>query len=120
MADDLKKYADAVYKCIRCGACRAVCPTFGEELSETAVARGRMALVEAVINGGLDLTPAFEKAVFNCAMCGACKANCPSGVDVPGIIEAARLKPTIFAASSGTAEAVPYPRTDFCNQVLGT
>jgi glycolate dehydrogenase iron-sulfur subunit len=92
MPNNLDKYADAVYKCIRCGACRAVCPTFGEDLIETAVARGRMALVEAVINGDLSLTPAFEKAMFHCAMCGACKAGCPSGVDVPGIIEAARAE----------------------------
>ncbi|HEY3346562.1 MAG TPA: (Fe-S)-binding protein [Nitrospirota bacterium] len=86
----LEKYRDAIYKCIRCGACRAVCPTFGEELSETAVARGRMTLVEAVLNGELELTDAFEQTVFRCAMCGACKANCPSGVDVPAILDAAR------------------------------
>jgi len=87
-----KDITDAAYKCIRCGACRSVCPTFGEELSELAVARGRVALIEAVLNGKLELTEAFERAVFNCAMCGACKANCPSGVDVPGIIEAARAE----------------------------
>jgi glycolate oxidase iron-sulfur subunit len=92
MPNNLEKYADAVYKCIRCGACHAVCPTYGEELNETSVARGRMALVEAVINGELDLTAGFEKAMFHCAMCGACKAGCPSGVDVPAIIEAARAE----------------------------
>ncbi len=88
----LTNYSDEIFKCIRCGACRAVCPTFGEELSEIAVARGRMALIEAVTGGELALTDAFEKAVFNCAMCGACKAGCPSGVDVPAVIEAARAE----------------------------
>ena len=86
----LNELKDAIYKCIRCGSCRAACPTFGEELSETAVARGRVALVEAVLEGRLSLTPAFEKVIFHCAMCGACKAGCPSGVDVPAIVEAAR------------------------------
>jgi glycolate oxidase iron-sulfur subunit len=89
---NLTNYTEEIFKCIRCGACRAVCPTFGEELSEVAVARGRMALVEAVMEGDLSLTDAFEKAVFNCAMCGACKAGCPSGVDVPAIMEAARAE----------------------------
>ena len=88
----LNSYTEEIFKCIRCGACRAVCPTFGEELSEIAVARGRMALVEAVMEGDLSLTDAFEKAVFHCAMCGACKAGCPSGVDVPAIMEAARAE----------------------------
>jgi len=92
MHDELKKYSDMIYKCIRCGACRSVCPTFGEELSETSVARGRMALIEAVMDGRLPLTDTFEKIVFGCAMCGACKANCPSGVDVPAVIEAARAE----------------------------
>jgi glycolate oxidase iron-sulfur subunit len=92
MSSPLEKYADQIYKCIRCGACRAVCPTFGEELTEVAVARGRMALVEAVMQGQLGLTKVFEGTVFGCAMCGACKANCPSGVDVPGVIEAARAE----------------------------
>jgi len=92
MSKPLEKYTDMVYKCIRCGACRAVCPTFGEELCETAVARGRMALIEAVLEGKLELTDSLEKIVFNCAMCGACKASCPSGVDVPAVIEAARAE----------------------------
>ncbi len=89
---NLTNYSDEIFKCIRCGACRAVCPTFGEELDEIAVARGRMALIEAVTGGELALTDAFEKAVFDCAMCGACKAGCPSGVDVPAVIEAARAE----------------------------
>jgi len=92
MSDILDKFADTIYKCIRCGACRAVCPTFGEELSETSVARGRMALAEAVLSGKIGLTPTYEKAIFHCALCGACRANCPSGVDVPAVIEAARAE----------------------------
>lgn len=92
MSDILEKFADTIYKCIRCGACRAVCPTFGETLRETAVARGRMALAEAVLSGRIGLTPAYEKAIFHCALCGACRANCPSGVDVPSVMEAARAE----------------------------
>ncbi|MBI5189246.1 MAG: (Fe-S)-binding protein [Nitrospirae bacterium] len=105
MSKELEKLADLVYKCIRCGACRSVCPTFGEELSETVVARGRMALVEAVIDGRLDMGEAFENTIFGCAMCGACKANCPAGVDVPKVIEEARA---VLAKEKGSQSLARY------------
>ena len=105
MSKELDKLADAVYKCIRCGSCRAVCPTFGEELTETSVARGRVALVEAVIEGKLPMTPLFEKTVFDCAMCGACKANCPAGVDIPAVVEAAR---EVLAREKGSEGLMRY------------
>ncbi|MDH4099505.1 MAG: (Fe-S)-binding protein [Nitrospirota bacterium] len=88
----LEKYRDDIYKCIRCGACRAVCPTFAAELDETMTARGRMALVEAVLDGKLPLTDRFVEKMSTCIGCMACSADCPSGVPVEEIILAVRAE----------------------------
>lgn len=88
----LERYREDIYKCIRCGACRAVCPTFAAELDESMTARGRMALVEAVLDGRLELTEKFAEKMSTCVTCMACSADCPSGVPVEEIVLAARAE----------------------------
>ncbi len=77
-------------ECVRCGACRAVCPTFTAIQREYAVARGKVSLCEAYREGGIGLTERFVRAVKECLTCAACRENCPNGVDVPALVIAAR------------------------------
>ncbi|QNB46409.1 4Fe-4S dicluster domain-containing protein [Thermanaerosceptrum fracticalcis] len=67
-------------KCIKCGTCRSVCPVFQEVDSEALVARGKLRLVEAVLEGKLDYTPGFAERMSLCLLCKACASACPSGV----------------------------------------
>ena len=60
---DLKKPDEAAYlNCIRCGLCLAVCPTYREDLKETASPRGRVALARKGLEGQLELSPNLDRA----------------------------------------------------------
>jgi len=88
----LDKYKEDVFRCVRCGGCQAGCPTYDQTGDESMVARGRMALVEAVIDGRLDISDGFEKRITSCLDCRSCMASCPSGVKIDEIISAARAE----------------------------
>lgn len=90
MGRSIESWEQAAIRCIRCGACQNVCPVFKELQAESAVARGRVKLIRGVINRELDLTEGFREKMSLCLMCKACVANCPSGVQVDKLVEAAR------------------------------
>ncbi|MDR3539600.1 MAG: (Fe-S)-binding protein [Desulfosporosinus sp.] len=77
-------------RCIRCGACQNVCPVFKELQAESTVARGRVKLIRGVLNQDLEITSGFIDKMSLCLMCKACVTNCPSGVQVDKLVEAAR------------------------------
>lgn len=83
---------EELVRCIKCGMCRAVCPTLLETVSESQGARGRVSLVEAVLDGRLDLSRIFDDRISTCLNCKACIQACPSGVRVDDIILAARAE----------------------------
>ena len=85
-----KPNLDEALKCIRCGLCQAVCPVFGAVGSEPSVARGKVQLIRALDEGNLSPSDALKKFVFLCLNCGACTANCPSGVNIGELIVTAR------------------------------
>lgn len=89
-----KSWEKEVIRCIRCGACQNVCPVFIELQAESTVARGRVKLIQGVINQDLDLTEGFINKMSLCLMCKACVVNCPSGVKVDKLVEAARKEIT--------------------------
>ncbi|MBN1504862.1 MAG: 4Fe-4S dicluster domain-containing protein, partial [Candidatus Eisenbacteria bacterium] len=88
----LARVSEELVRCIKCGMCRAVCPTLIETLSESQGARGRVSLVEAVFDGRLGLSDIFDDRVSTCLNCKACVQACPSGVRVDDIILAARAE----------------------------
>jgi glycolate oxidase iron-sulfur subunit len=95
----LEQYRADVSRCVKCGACRAVCPPFLSERGESSSARGRMALVQAVLDGQLAVSAVFKDRLATCTGCLACEASCPSGVPVTAIIQAAKEQ---AIAESGT------------------
>ncbi len=82
--------AEDITRCMKCGNCQAVCPTFEVTGCESMVARGRIRLIKALDDGDIGLTDTFIEKLDTCMMCKACTANCPSDVDVGRIILAAR------------------------------
>ncbi|MHB1418173.1 MAG: (Fe-S)-binding protein [Bacillota bacterium] len=88
--DSLAAVQSEIDKCMRCGNCQAFCPIYRETRNESGVARGKIALAEALLMGRLQPSKAISNRLDLCLTCKACQANCPSGVRVDRIIYAAR------------------------------
>lgn len=80
---------DEYSKCVHCGFCLEVCPTYQQLSDETHSPRGRVFLIKQVAEGLLPLQAA-EDPVFACLDCRACETVCPSGVPIGHLIEMSR------------------------------
>ena len=81
-----------LYKCVHCGLCLNVCPTYVETGQETESPRGRIALMKAVREERVGLTPRVVSHMDMCLQCRACEAVCPSGVPFGRLMEATRAQ----------------------------
>ena len=73
---DLSNLYDELARCNRCGFCQVACPIFRATGHEAGVARGRLALLRALVEGRLEWSSELEEPLFTCLLCGACTANC--------------------------------------------
>jgi len=73
-------------RCVRCGICKATCPTYLTTLDEGMSARGRMALLGGLRRGDLKPTKNLSERIFSCLLCEACKDVCPLGIDITQMI----------------------------------
>ncbi len=89
--DSLKRLENEIKKCVKCGACRAHCPVFGELKREPAVARGKVALAKAILQGGMALDDRTYLDMSNCLLCGSCVDKCANDVPADEIVIAARM-----------------------------
>lgn len=86
----LEEYRDEIERCVKCGACRAHCPAFGAEKHEGRVARGKIALADALLKGDVDLEDRFLLDMSQCLLCGSCYSQCPNKVHTEDIVAATR------------------------------
>jgi glycolate oxidase iron-sulfur subunit len=75
--------------CVHCGFCLPACPTYQLWAEEMDSPRGRISLVNQILDGA-ELTPAAAEHFDRCLGCMACMTACPSGVQYDQLIEAAR------------------------------
>lgn len=87
--DPLVALAD---RCVQCGLCLPVCPTYRLDRLEPESPRGRIALARG---WALDLVapdPAGEAHLDQCLGCRSCEAVCPAGVEYGALLVAARAR----------------------------
>ena len=106
----------AVDKCVHCGLCLAVCPTYtllGEEMDSP---RGRIFLMKEALEGSLTINEVLTY-VDRCLGCVACTTACPSGVAYGDLLAPFRAvaetqrkrSPMDAAARRLIRETLPYP-----------
>jgi Fe-S oxidoreductase len=85
-ADHLRSVAK---DCVHCGFCLPACPTYQLWAQEMDSPRGRIYLVNQILDGA-ELTASSAEHFDRCLGCMACMTACPSGVQYDQLIEAAR------------------------------
>jgi glycolate oxidase iron-sulfur subunit len=81
--DDLRALTGA---CAKCGTCRTVCTLYPERKAEISVARGKIALIDAALEGRDEDLEAVQEALADCLLCGRCERSCPNQVLVEEIL----------------------------------
>lgn len=89
---NIEEHYDEVARCNRCGFCQAACPVFRATGHEGGVARGRLALLRALIEKRIEWDRELEEPLFACLLCGACTANCFPAVATADLILDARAE----------------------------
>lgn len=90
MSNPLDAYADEIVRCNKCGFCLATCPVYDVRRDEAIAPRGLLRLIRALYEGQLSPSADYAQRLFSCSLCGVCAPTCPSGVEVDGILQAAR------------------------------
>ncbi|SDP58809.1 (Fe-S)-binding protein [Desulforhopalus singaporensis] len=90
----LKDFEEVIRKCVKCGVCQAHCPPYLVKKREGAVARGKIALAAAVLDGETGIEKRLQEDISLCLMCGSCVKKCPNKVPTDGIIGAMRREIT--------------------------
>jgi glycolate oxidase iron-sulfur subunit len=83
---------EIIDKCVHCGFCLPVCPTYVLWNEEMDSPRGRIYLMKIASEGAATINPQWVSHFDSCLGCMACMTACPSGVDYGKLIEATRAQ----------------------------
>ena len=82
LAGLVRELEEQLSACTRCGMCQAVCPLYRETTQESSVARGKLSILDGLMREAFKEPNKSLEQLSRCLLCGACEANCPSGVRV--------------------------------------
>jgi len=99
---------DVAKDCVHCGFCLPACPTYQLWAQEMDSPRGRIYLVNQILDGA-ELSATAAEHFDRCLGCMACMTACPSGVQYDQLIEAARAWTEEARSGTGGQPAVASP-----------
>src|SRR5581483_6428552 len=82
--------AELIRDCVHCGFCLPTCPTYSLWHEEMDSPRGRIWLMQATLDGTVELNRTVAQHFDRCLGCMACVTSCPSGVKYDRLIELTR------------------------------
>ncbi len=77
-------------RCVHCGLCIAVCPTYVVLNDERDSPRGRIYLMKEMFEQGQGASATVQLHIDRCLSCLSCMTTCPSGVDYMHLVDLAR------------------------------
>ncbi|HLI50315.1 MAG TPA: 4Fe-4S dicluster domain-containing protein, partial [Thermomicrobiaceae bacterium] len=77
-------------RCVQCGFCLPVCPTYRLFNDEESSPRGRIARLRAIVDGEVAANAATLQTYDECLGCRACEPACPAGVMYEDVFLAGR------------------------------
>jgi glycolate oxidase iron-sulfur subunit len=83
---------EIIDKCVHCGFCLPVCPTYLLWREEMDSPRGRIYLMKMAAEGAAEMNEKWVGHLDACLGCMACMTACPSGVEYGKLIEATRAQ----------------------------
>jgi Fe-S oxidoreductase len=84
------RFFDLIRRCNHCGSCQSGCPLFRTTRRTALSARGKMIILQDILEERQEFCCELIESLFQCTLCGACAARCPAGLDAPDILKAAR------------------------------
>ena len=110
---------ELIADCVHCGFCLPTCPTYSLWHEEMDSPRGRIYLMQGLVDGSIALTDTVVEHFDRCLGCMACVSSCPSGVQYDRLIEQTRdhvernhrRGPLDRLVRAGDLRRVPAPAT---------
>ncbi len=81
----------ALRTCVHCGFCTATCPTYVLLGDERDSPRGRIMLMQQMLESGSAPNSETVLHLDRCLSCLGCRSACPSGVDYAALIDQSRV-----------------------------
>jgi FAD/FMN-containing dehydrogenase/Fe-S oxidoreductase len=93
---DAESWKTEIEKCHGCGTCREYCPVFGATGQEESTARAKANILRTIVSGKLPASTIDSESFFAimdfCFNCGQCLTDCPTAVNIPGLVMLAKKK----------------------------
>lgn len=77
--------------CVHCGICTATCPTYLLTGDERDGPRGRIVMMQRMLEADAVPSPETVRHLDRCLSCLGCRTACPSSVDYARLIDTARV-----------------------------
>ncbi len=89
---DLDEYRIDAQRCMRCGFCVVLCPIYDFSTWESESPRGRMQMINGILDNELKINDTIKDRMFECTLCAYCKDICPAGVRTVDAFKAIRRR----------------------------